>query len=61
MREKELPLQLKLRELERATTAPAGPAAPFDISKLIRFVPPFQEKEVDKCFLHFEKVATSLT
>ena len=58
MREKELPLQLKLRELERATTAPAGPAAPFDISKLVS---PFQEKEVDKYFLHFEKVATSLT
>lgn len=32
----------------------------FDISKQIRFVPPFQEKEVDKYFLHFEKVATSL-
>jgi len=67
VREKELLLQLKLRELERATTAsstsppPAGPAAPFDISKHIRIVPPFQEKEVDKYFLHFEKVATSLT
>ena len=61
VREKELSLQLKLRELERATTAPAGPAAPFDISKHIRFLPPFQEKEVDKYFLYFEKVATSLT
>ena len=37
-----------------------GTAAPFDASKHIRFVPPFQEKEVDKYFLHFEKVATSL-
>ena len=26
----------------------------------IRFVPPFQETEPDKYFLHFEKVATSL-
>ena len=32
----------------------------FDISKQIRFVPPFQEKEVDKYFLHFEKIASSL-
>jgi len=66
LREKELSLQLKLKELESATatpptSAPTGPAALFDISKHIRFVPPFQEKEVDKYFLHFEKVATSLT
>ena len=65
LREKELSLQLKLKELKSATatpptSTPTGPAAPFDISKHIRFVPPFQEKEVDKYFLHFEKVATSL-
>ena len=64
VREKELSLQL--RELERATTAssiyyPAGLVASFDVSKHIKFVPSFQEKEVDKYFLHFEKVATSLT
>ena len=28
--------------------------------KNVRLVPPFQEKEVDKFFLHFEKIATSL-
>ena len=28
----------------------------FDVSKHIRLVPPFQEKEVDKYFLHFEQV-----
>ena len=64
VREKEMSLQLKLRELEAATVAPSipspGPPLPFDVSKHIRFVPPFQEKEVDKYFLHFEKVATSL-
>ena len=27
----------------------------FDVIKHIRLVPPFQEKEVDKYFLHFEK------
>ena len=32
----------------------------FDVAKHIRLVPPFQEKEVDKYFLHFEKVAENL-
>ena len=32
----------------------------FDVAKHIRHVPPFQEKEVDKYFLHFEKVAENL-
>jgi len=58
--EKELSVQLKLKELE--TSSPPQPAEPpqFDGSKQIRFVPLFQEKEVDKYFLHFEKIATSL-
>ena len=32
----------------------------FDVTKHIRLVPPFQEKEVDKYFLHFEKVGENL-
>ena len=32
----------------------------FDVSKHIRLVPPFQEEEVDKYFIHFENIATSL-
>ena len=32
----------------------------FDVTKHIRLVPPFQDKEVDKYFLHFEKVAENL-
>ena len=32
----------------------------FDVTKHIRLVRPFQEKEVDKYFLHFEKVAENL-
>ena len=32
----------------------------FDITKHIRFVPPFNEKKVDKYFLLFEKVAKDL-
>jgi len=63
LQEKELSLQLKLKELEKATTTPpsSGPPAPFDVRKHITFVPPFQEKEVDKYFLHFEKVTTSFS
>ena len=34
--------------------------AHFDVMKHIRLVPPFQEKEVDKYFLYFEKVAENL-
>ena len=32
----------------------------FDVTKHIRLVPPFQEKEVDKHFVDFEKVAENL-
>ena len=32
----------------------------FDVTKHTRLVPPFQEKEVLKYFLHFEKVAENL-
>ena len=64
IREKELSVQLRLRELERErespTPTPVRTVSTFDVSKHIKFVPPFQEKEVDKYFLHFEKIATSL-
>ena len=64
IRDKELSVQLRLRELERerepTTPAPVHQVSTFDVSKHIKFVPPFQEKEVDKYFLHFEKIATSL-
>ena len=32
----------------------------FDVTKHVRLVPLFQEKEVDKYFLHFEEVAENL-
>ena len=55
-------MQLKIRELELAAAIPtsASRCTEFDVSKQIRFVPPFQEAEVDKYFLHFEKIASSL-
>jgi len=34
--------------------------APFDVSRQVRLVPPFQVQEVNKFFLHFEKVAANL-
>ena len=55
-------IQLRLKELEKTKepVTPAGrEAATFDVSKRIKFVPPFQEKEVDKYFLRFENIATS--
>ena len=39
---------------------PKDKASAFDPVRNIRLVPPFQEKEVDKYFAHFEKVADSL-
>ena len=56
-------MQLRLRELDSSpVVAPPRSAntSQFDISKHIRFVPPFQEKGVDKYFLHYDKIAISL-
>ena len=39
--------------------SPTDRASEFDPALNIRFVPPFQEKEVEKYFVHFEKVADS--
>ena len=62
-REKEREFQLKMREIEmqeRANQSKQKIEYNFDVTKHIRLVPPFQEKEVDKYFLHFEKVAENL-
>ena len=60
-----LQFQLKMKELElqgkaKTKSLPFDTCKVFDVTKHIRFVPPFQEKEVDKYFLHFEKVAENL-
>ena len=64
LKEKELTIQLKMHELESHSpvvpTMTTVKSPGFDVSKDIRLVPPFQEKEVDKYFVHFEKIATSL-
>ena len=36
------------------------PSSKFDVTKHIRMVPPFSENKVDKYFVTFEKIATSL-
>ena len=56
---------LKELEIEAQKQAPPPPPPPekkdeFDPSKQVRLVPPFQERDVDKYFLHFEKVANSM-
>ena len=59
-REREREFQLRMREIEmqeRANQPKQKIEYNFNVTKHIRLVPPFQEKEVDKYFLHFEKVA----
>ena len=61
--EKERRYNLRMKELEmqdKAKIKPLDLGTHLDVTKHIRLVPPFQEKEVDKYFLHFEKVAENL-
>ena len=53
---------MKEQEMENKTIKlqPLDFGIHFDVTKHIRLVPPFQEKEVDKYVLHFEKVADNL-
>ena len=50
--------ELKMASLGKQS--PSDKASVFDPARNVRLVPPFQEKEVDKYFAHFEKVADSL-
>ncbi|XP_069102169.1 uncharacterized protein [Argopecten irradians] len=60
--------ELRIKELELASQdSSSNPTfrglqgnRGFDVSRNIRLVPPFQEKEVDKYFLHFEKITDSM-
>ena len=53
---------MKELELQNKTVKPQSLdfGVHFDVTNHIRLIPPFQEKEVDKYFLHFEKVAENL-
>ena len=62
-KEKERQYNLRMKELEmqdKIKTKPLDLGTHFDVTKHIRLVRPFQENEVDKYFLHFEKVAENL-
>ena len=62
-RKKKREFQLRMREIEmqeRANQPKQKIEYNFYVSKHIRLVPPFQEKEVDKYFLHFEQVEENL-
>ena len=50
--------ELKMASLGKH--APSDEASTFDPARNIRLMPLFQEKEVDKYFAHFEKVADRL-
>ena len=61
-RERQYNLRMKELEMQNKTVKPQPLdfGVHFDVTKHIRLVPPFQEKEVDKYFPHFEKVAENL-
>ena len=62
-KEKERQYNLRMKELEmqdKVKTKLLNLGTHFDVTKHIRLVPPLQEKEVDKYFPHFEKVAENL-
>ena len=52
--------ELELEGKSKSKHLPLDSGKSFDVTKDIGLVPPFQEKEVDKYFLHFEKVAENL-
>lgn len=66
IREKELQLanELEMKKLEirmwELELGSAGKPADFDVAKYIRLVPPFNEGDVDKYFVLFGQVATTL-
>ena len=62
MKDLELAKAIRLKELEiQAREAGVKISTDhFDVVRNVRLVPPFNEKEVDKFFAHFERVATVL-
>ena len=57
-KERELAIQLKIRECCHPYST--SRCTEFDVSKQIRFVPVLQQDEVDKYFLRFKNIASSL-
>ena len=60
---KKVQLEIQLAQMKKSESASHSSdlsAKRFDPTKFIKLVPPFLEKEVDKYFAHFEKVADRL-
>lgn len=62
LRRHELDHQFALKRMELEMSAKSGAVAfnEFDVGRNRRMVPPFCEKDVEKYFCHFERVAASL-
>ena len=61
IKNRELDLEMKRLDVQKSPQSSVQNSSPvFDVSRNIRMVPKFNEKEVEKFFLHFEKVAISL-
>ena len=61
LKEIEAKVQMENDKLEKQGSSDASTNSGFDATiKNIRLVPKFEEKEVDKYFLHFEKITESL-
>ena len=52
--------ELELQGKSNPKPLPLDSSKTFDVTKHIGLIPPFQEKEVDKYVLHFEKVTENL-
>ena len=52
--------QEKLAKLGDKYSSSFSSKSGFDVTKYVKLVPKFKEKEVDEYFQHFEKVATNL-
>ena len=58
LRKLEMELQIKHLEVSNQDRQKSPPV--FDVSRHIRLVPSFSERDVDEFFVHFEKIAASL-
>ena len=60
LKEIEAKVQIEKDKLEKQGSSGTSTHSGFDATKNIRLIPKFEEKEVDKYFLHFEKIAENL-
>ena len=62
LKEQGLEIELKKLEVQAKSDSLSGTSksSVFDFTKHSRMVPPFQEQEVDKYFLHFKKSSKQL-